>query len=125
MAFKFFGFEIGRTKDYGAPLLEPSKEFEKSPESFVAPETYDGTYTFETGGVFGTYVDVGGQNLSSQIKGENELIKTYRGMSLYPEVDMAIEDIVNESVVHGDSEDSVKLDLDKVNVSDVVKKNIH
>jgi len=125
MAFKFFGFEFGKEKDLGTPLIEPSKGLEKSPESFVAPETYDGTYTFETGGVFGTYVDFAGQNFSSQIKGENELIKTYRSMSLYPEVDMAIEDIVNESVVPGDSENSVKLDLDDVNVSDVVKKKIH
>ena len=46
-------------------------------------------------------------------------------MSLYPEVDMAIEDIVNEGIVPGDNMDTVKLDLDDVRVSDVVKKKIH
>lgn len=125
MAFKFFGFEIGKQQDIGTPLIEPSRDLGKGPESFVAPETYDGTYTFETGGVFGTYVDVGGQNLANQIKGENELIKSYRGMSLYPEVDQAIEDIVNEGIVPGDNMDTIKLDLDDVKVSDIVKKKIH
>tara|TARA_Y100000385_G_scaffold290193_1_gene362356 strand:- start:1350 stop:2924 length:1575 start_codon:yes stop_codon:yes gene_type:complete len=126
MAFKFFGFEFGKPQDLGTPVIDPAVSLSnKGPESFVPPETYDGTYTFETGGVFGTYVDIGGQNLAQQMKGENELIRTYRGMSLYPEVDQAIEDIVNESVVPGDNMDTVKLDLDDVNISDIVKKKIH
>ena len=126
MAFKFFGFEIGRNKDLGTPVIDPAISLtNKGSESFVPPETYDGTYTFETGGVFGTYVDVGGQNLAAQMKGENELIGTYRGMSLYPEVDQAIEDIVNEAVVPGDDMETIKLDLDDVKVSDIVKKKIH
>ena len=126
MAFKFFGFQIGRENDLGTPLIEPAVSLtNKGAESFVAPESYDGTYTFETGGVFGTYVDVGGQNLAQQMKGENELIGTYRGMSLYPEVDQAIEDIVNEAVVPGDNMETIKLDLDQVKVSELVKKKIH
>jgi len=121
MAIDIFGFTIGRKKDIGKTLLDPLNiGIEKDPESFVAPETYDGTYTFEAGGIFGTSVD-----FSGQIKNENALIQQYRSMSLYPEVDMAIEDIVNESVVPGTDVKPVKLNIDGLKVSDIVKKKIN
>jgi len=119
MPIDIFGFTIGRKKDIGKTSLEPLPEFKKDPESFVAPETYDGTYTFETGGVFGQYAD-----FSSSTKSETQRIQTYRSMSLYPEVDQAIEDIVNESIVYSDTEVPVRLDLSKLNNSDVVKSKI-
>ena len=119
MAIDIFGFTIGRKKETGKTTLDPMKDLRKDPESFVAPETYDGTYTLETGGVFGEYA-----NFSTSIKNENQRIQTYRSMSLYPEVDQAIEDIVNECVVYGENEPVVKLDLENLSNSDVVKNKI-
>ena len=119
MPIDIFGFSIGRKKDIGKTSLEPIPEFKKDPESFVAPETYDGTYTFETGGIFGQYA-----SFQSSTKSEIQRINTYRSMSLYPEVDQAIEDIINESMVYSDTEDPVKLDLSRLKNSDVVKTKI-
>lgn len=119
MPIDIFGFTIGRTSDKGKTVLDPMKDLKKDPESFVAPETYDGTYTLETGGVFGEYA-----NFNTSIKNENQRIQTYRSMSLYPEVDQAIEDIVNEAIVCGEIEPTVKLDLEKLSNSDIVKKKI-
>ena len=121
MAIDIFGFTIGRKKDIGKTILDPlDLGIQNDPESFVAPETYDGTYTFEAGGVFGTSVDFAGQ-----VKNENALIQQYRGMSLYPEVDQAIEDIINESVVPGSDFHPVKLNLDELKVSKIIKNKIH
>jgi hypothetical protein len=46
-------------------------------------------------------------------------------MSLYPEVDMAIEDILNESIVFDDKKNAVYLDLSKVELSPSIKDKIH
>jgi len=121
MAIDIFGFTIGRKKDSGTTILDPlDLGIQNDPESFVAPETYDGTYTFEAGGVFGTSVDFAGQ-----VKNENALIQQYRGMSLYPEVDQAIEDIVNESVVPGSDFHPARLDLDNLKLSEIIKSKMH
>ena len=87
MPLDIFGFSIGKKQP-----VEPEQS--RKEESFVIPDNYDGTYTLETGGVFGTLIDFNGS-----IKGENQLIGQYRNSSLFPEVDQAIEDIVNESIV--------------------------
>ena len=45
-------------------------------------------------------------------------------MSLYPEVESAIEDICNESIVYDDNSKSIELFLDKVDLSDNIKEKI-
>ena len=113
MPIELFGFTIGkRTEDE----LEP-----KTQRSFVAPDEYDGTTTIDAGGVFGTYVDFAGH-----IRDENQLINQYRGMSLFPEVDQAISDIVGDSIVHtGTSKLPVSLNTDFLNISDSIKSKIN
>ena len=86
MALDLFGFTIEK-KSKGEVKTEALKQ-----ESFVSPDEYDGSYNFESGGVFGTYVD-----FSGAVKDENSALSMYRTMALYPEVDSAIEDIVNEN----------------------------
>ena len=100
MAFDIFGFSFGKKTDQETKNLESS-------QIPVTPEPYDGTYTFEAGGVFGTSID-----FSGSIRDENQLIGQYRGMALHPEVDSAIEDIVNESIVMGEDRKPIKLNLD-------------
>jgi len=111
MPIELFGFSIGRSKE---EQVEP-----KSQRSFVAPDEYDGTTTIDAGGVFGTFVDFTGS-----IRDENQLISQYRGMSLYPEVDQAISDIVSDSVVHTGKDSPVSINLENLAVADSIKNKI-
>ena len=59
-------------------------------------------------------------------KDNAQLIMKYRGTAMHPECDAAIEDIVNESIVAATEagEQTVQLNLDKLKVSDGIKKQI-
>ena len=116
MPLDIFGFSIGK-KDSSKPV-EPQQSNKE--QSFVTPENYDGSYTLETGGVFGTLIDFAGS-----VKDENALIRKFRQTSMFPEVDQAIEDIINESIVLGDDRKPVKVNLENIDVSDNIKTRIH
>ena len=53
---------------------------------------------------------------------EGDLIRRYRSMSLYPETDSAIEDIVNEAIVSDTNDSPVQIELSNLNASDKIKK---
>lgn len=110
--FNIFGFEIKRKKD---------KKEEKL-VSVVPPTDEDGAgYVTASGHHYGYYVDMdGGANAKDNL----QLIRKYRGVAQHPEVDMAIEEIVNEAIVTGDNKTSVELSLDEVETSESVKKKI-
>lgn len=117
---ELFGFEITRKKSELRSL-----EVAKAP-SFVPPIDDDGTPViqsqpggFITGGAYGSYIDMEGG-----IKNESELIRRYRETSLIPEVDSAIEDIVNECITSDSSDRIVSLDLRDVNLKDSIKSKI-
>jgi len=57
-------------------------------------------------------------------KNENELIRRYRSMALYPECDSAIEDIVNEAIVSDTNDSPVKIELSNLKASDNIKKKV-
>ena len=114
MSLNILGFTIGRTPD--GENIQPIKEAEKSP---IVPDEYDGSYTYETGGILGTYVD-----FSGAVRDENALIQQYRGIALFPEVDNAIEDICNDAIVMGSDRKPVKLGLDKVDLSESIKNKL-
>jgi len=109
---KLFGFEIKRaTKE---------KEKEKLP-SIVPTVDPDGAgYVTASGSHFGTYIDMDG----ADAKDNTQQIQKYRGVAQHPEVDAAIEDIVNESISGSEMEAPVELDLDQVKASDKIKKTI-
>lgn len=105
-----FGFEIQRAK--------------KEPSSFTQEIKDDGAITLSTGGVYGTYVDMDGS-----VRNEAELVNKYREMSEHPDVDIAIDDIVNDAIVQEEEQKTVKLninDLDfekyPVSVKDAILK---
>jgi hypothetical protein len=100
-------------------VTKKSKE-EEQPQASFAPEIQDdGALVVASGGSYGSYV-----NLEGTAKTDIELINRYRNMALQPEVDRAIDDVINEAIVT-DEDYIVKLDLDKVeNLSDNVKKKI-
>jgi len=111
-SFKLFGFEIKRAKKVSNDLLP----------SVVPPLDQDGAgYVTAAGAHYGTYVDVDGDKT---IKDERQLILQYRAVATHPEVDAAVEDIVNESVSSSQEEQSVAIVLDKVEIPDNIKKTI-
>jgi hypothetical protein len=109
-SIKLFGFEIKRSK---------SKQQEKL-QSIVPPVDEDGAgFVTAAGAHYGTYVDLDGE----KSKDEKQLIGQYRAVSHHPEVDAAVEDIVNEAISSGSNEPPVRLNLDNVEgLSDQIKK---
>ena len=58
------------------------------------------------------------------VKSEQDLIVRYRQMSLIPEVDMAIDDIVQEAISTNDLDSPVGINLDSTQFSDSIKSKI-
>ena len=85
----------------------------------VPENNQDGVDYFAAGGFGSAYVDIEGI-----FRTEYELIRRYRQMALFPEVDSAIEDIVNEAIVSDTYESPVQIELSNVNATEKVKKII-
>ena len=105
---KLFGFSIEDTEPLSPTAVSP-----------VPANNEDGVDHYMSSGFFGSYVD-----LEGVYRTEFELIKRYREMALHPEVDSAIEDIVNEAIVSDTNDSPVQIDLDNLNASDGIKKKI-
>ena len=102
-----FGFEIKRKQeDAGLPSFTPELKD-------------DGAVVVAAGGQYGTYIDLDGT-----VKTEAELVSKYREMAQQPEIDMAIEDIVNDAIVNEDDVKTVEINLDGINIANNVKKAI-
>lgn len=95
------------------------KKPEERKQSFIPPLNDDGATSINASGFFGTYLDI-----DTVAKSENDLISRYRDVASYPDCDSAIEDIVNEAVAAADDEVIVKLDLENVELSKNIKKQI-
>ena len=111
MAVNLFGFRIGRPE-------EEEKQQEQI-KSFAPPALEDGSMEIAPGGVYGTYVD-----LEGTAKTEGELVTRYREMSLQPECDSAIDDVVNEAIVSDEKENPVEINLDDLEYSESLKNKI-
>ena len=110
---ELFGFSFGKKKS-------PDEVVVSNVPSFVPPDYEDGATTVSSGGFYGSYVDLdGGQ------KSDSGFIDHYRSMVLQPEVEIAVQDIINESIVFDDYRTPVKLNLDHYNQSDTIKSKIH
>ena len=105
---KLFGFSI-----------EDNEPLSPSTVSPVPPNNEDGVDHYLTSGFFGSYVDIEGV-----YRTEFDLIKRYREMALHPEVDGAIEDVVNEAIVSDSNDTPVQIELSNLNASDGIKKKI-
>lgn len=114
MELELFGFEFGKQK------TTKQEKQAKTLQSFSAPEIYDGTVTVEAGGFFGTALDY-----AATMRDESASVVQYRNMSIYPEIDNAVDEIVNASIVLGTERKAVKLDLSNIPVSDVIKNKIY
>ena len=105
---KLFGFSIEDSEKKSPGVVSP-----------VPPNNQDGSEHYVSSGFFGSYVDIEGV-----YKTENDLIRRYRSMALYPECDSAIEDIVNEAIVSDTNDSPVEIELSNLNASDGIKKKI-
>jgi hypothetical protein len=106
---KLFGFKIIRDKDDAQQQLP----------SVVTPQTEDGAINIQSGSHYGIYVDLDGT-----YRTEVDLITKYRTMAMQPEIESAIEDIINEAIVHDTRGETVKMVMDELDQSDAIKKLI-
>jgi hypothetical protein len=107
---QIFGFEI----KVGAK--------QKQPLSFAQPVNDDGAVNVEataTGGSYGYFLDVEGT-----AKSESELITRYRNMALQPEIQQAVDEIVNEAISVDPQNDVVQVVVDDAKVPSKVKNAI-
>lgn len=96
---------------------------EPDPEKLQAitpPVEDDGALVVQTSGAYGTYVDMEGS-----AKTEAELILKYREMAMHPEVDIAVDDIINEAIVVEKTQKTVQINMDDIKiVTPAIKKMI-
>ena len=105
---KLFGFKIEKDDDQNKNVVSP-----------VPQSNEDSSDYYVSSGFYGQYVDIDGV-----FKSEFELIKRYREMALHPEVDSAIEDIINEAIVSDQNDSPVQLDLENLPASAKLKELI-
>jgi hypothetical protein len=108
--FSLFGFTISRDK---------SEQDSADQVTFTPPANDDGALTIQSAAYYGTYVDLDGTS-----KNEVELISRYREMAMQPEIESAIDDIVNEAIVTDDDGKTIQIVLDDLDQPDKIKKAI-
>ena len=108
--FSLFGFTISR---------ENGEEEQAAQQSFTPPSNDDGALTITSAAYYGTYVDLDGT-----AKNEVELISRYREMAMQPEIESAIDDIVNEAICQDDDGKNIQLVLDDLKQPEKIKKAI-
>jgi len=108
--FSLFGFTISR---------QENEDKQDSQQSFSPPSNDDGALTITSAAYYGTYVDLDGT-----AKNEVELISRYREMAMQPEIESAIDDIVNEAICQDDDGKNIQIILDDLKQPDKIKKAI-
>lgn len=108
---KLFGFEIKRSED----------ELKNQPSSFAEPLNDDGALNVgnAVGGSYGMLLD-----LEGTAKSEAELVTRYRALTVNPEIQQAVDEIVNEAISVDSHDKVVNIVLDETGLSDKVKEKI-
>ena len=105
---RLFGFSIDNKDKESPSIISP-----------VPQNNEDGVDHYISSGFYGQYVDIEGV-----YRTESDLIKRYREMSLHPECDGAIEDVVNEAIVSDLYDSPIEIELSNLNASDKLKTAI-
>ena len=108
--FSLFGFTISREEKEVQDLTQ---------KSFTPPSQEDGALTITSAAYYGTYVDLDGT-----AKNEVELISRYREMAMQPEIESAIDDIVNEAICQDDDGKTIDIVLDNLKQPEKIKNAI-
>lgn len=105
-----FGWKFEEQKDREEPNLQ----------AFSPPDFDDGSAIVGAAGVYGTYL-----NLDNTFTNEFDLMARYRAMSMQPECELAIDEIVNESITSGRKSYPVSIELDYLeDYSEMLKEKI-
>jgi len=107
---QLFGYEIRR------------KDEKEQPKSFAPPLNDDGAVNVEStavGGAYGYFLDIEGT-----AKSESELVTRYRSMGLQPEIQQAVDEIVNEAINIDFNERAIEVVLEDTELPDKVKETI-
>ena len=105
---KLFGFSIDDKANKSTSVVSP-----------IPKSNEDGVDNYISSGFYGQYVDIEGV-----YRTEYDLMRRYREMAIHPEVDNAIEDVVNEALVSDLYDSPIDIELTNVNASDKVKDKI-
>ncbi len=108
--WNLFGFEIKRKSE------DAEQERQKT---FTPPDNDDGALVIQRGAYYGTHL-----NMEATYKNEIDLINKYRKMSIQPEMETAIDEIINDAVVPDETGLCVSVNLDNLEWADSVKKKI-
>ena len=108
---RLFGFEILRQQEKDKDLTL----------SFAEPMNDDGALTIGTalGGSYGMYLDIEGS-----AKTESQLVTTYRQMTLNPEIQQAVDEVVNEAISVNTFDKVVDIVLDETKLPVKLKEII-
>ena len=91
-------------------------ELEEIQKVSPVPPNRDDGVTVAAGGLTGYSVP-----MDSGAQKDYDMIRNYRCMALHPEVDSAIEDIINEAIVSDTNDVPVAIDLSNLDISERVK----
>ena len=105
---KLFGFSIDTSEKKSSSIISP-----------VPQTNEDGVDYYIQSGFYGQHVD-----LEGVYRTEYDLIRRYREMSLHPECDGAIEDVVNEAIVSDLYDSPVEIELSNLNANSKLKEII-
>lgn len=112
MAINIFGWQFGKvTKD------------KETLKSFTAPDNTDGAVVVGDGSYYGGAYTTS-MDFDGSMRSENELVTKYREIAMTPEFEMAINNIVNEAIVHDGNTSPVSINLEYVNIPDKIKDKI-
>lgn len=110
-------------EEFGLKIVTPEdrKEIQKRLKRITLPEQ-DGSLNVQTGGgYYGYYMDMDG----SHIQNDTELIEKYRNMAGSPDIDQAVEIIINESIIFDTFGNCVDINLEEIKtLNDNSKKRI-
>ena len=104
--FQLFGIKFGK-----------GKSEENFSGSLTPPVDDEGSAVVSSVGNYGVYLDTT-QNVSNELLN----IQKYREIALYPEVDIALQDIINEAVPQEENTKQIELVTDDLPLSDALKE---
>lgn len=102
---ELFGFE-----------LRKKAQVANTTPTFTPLESEDGAMTVAPGGAYATYLDLDGS-----VRSDAEQVMKYREMYIHPEIDSAVDDIINEMIVMEPNIDPIKINLDNLNQPDNIR----
>ena len=112
---ELFGWQIARKKE---EIASDAKE-QAQMQSFTPEQKDDGAMLVAEGGIQGTYLDLNGQ-----MRNEGLLVTQYRELALQPEIESAIDDIINQFISYESGRKLVEINLDQIEFGKPVKDKI-